>query len=442
MYSNKDLRNLLIPLIIEQMLSALMGIADTFMVSNVSQEALSGVSLVDTINNVMVTVFMSLAASGTVVCSQFLGRRDELSARNAAGQVILCCLIAAAVPTVFCMIFTLPLLRLLYGGIETGVMRSASAYFVITALSYPFFALQLAGAAILRAEGETKKPMYVSLGTNLLNIAGNAVLIFAFRLGVRGAALSTLLSRMTAAAIMTGILMRGDRKLLINRFGLLLPKWRLIRMILRIGIPNSFENGMFRFGKLIVASTVSTLGTAAISAQAMIQLIEGIHGYPGEAVGTGLMTVAGTCMGAGRPDEAKRYTRKLLLTAECLMIGMALLIAVFLKPVVRIAALSEEAGALFIQIMILSLFVKSLLWVCSFVLPNTLRAAGDAAFCSVVSAASMWLFRVGLSTLLCRYFGVGLIGVWIGWYTDWLCRDIFYIGRYRSGKWCSKHVID
>jgi Na+-driven multidrug efflux pump len=199
---------------------------------------------------------------------------------------------------------------------------------------------------------------------------------------------------------------------------------------------------MFRFGKLIVASTVSTLGTAAISAQAMIQLIEGIHSYPAEAIGTGLMTVAGTCMGAGKTEETRYYTRKLLLLAEGSMLVMAALIAVSLVPITKIAALTEEAAALFIQIMMISLVVKSIFWVPSFTLPNTLRAAGDAAYCSVVSAVSMWAFRVGLSTLLCRVFGVGLIGVWIGWYADWLFRDIFYITRYRSGKWSTKKVID
>ncbi|MBR3644052.1 MAG: MATE family efflux transporter, partial [Parasporobacterium sp.] len=418
MYTNKDLRDLLIPLIVEQILSAFMGIADTFMVSNVSQEALSGVSLVDTINNVMVTVMMAMAASGTVVCAQYLGRKDDMSAKQAAGQVIFCGIAAAVVPTCFCMIFTSPLLKLLYGGIEADVMKAASDYFLITALSYPFFALQLSNAAILRAEGETRLPMYVSLGTNLLNIAGNALLIFGLGLGVRGAAFATLCSRFAGAVILQVSVSTGKRILRVDSAALLLPKWRFIRLILRLGIPNSFENGMFRFGKLIVASTVSTLGTAAISAQAMIQLIEGIHGYPGEAVGTGLMTVAGTCMGAGKPEEAKKYTRKLLLIAECCMLVMALLIAFSLKPVVIIASLSEEAAGLFIRIMILSLFVKSVLWVCSFVLPNTLRAAGDAMYCSVVSAASMWVFRVGMSYVLCRHFGVGLVGVWIGWYTD------------------------
>ena len=442
MYSNKDLRKLLIPLIIEQVLSAFMGIADTFMVSNVGPDALSGVSLVDTINNVMVTVMMSLAASGTVVCAQFLGRKDEASARKAAGQVIFSSLFAAAVPTFFCMLFTRPILTLIYGGVEADVMSSASVYFFITAASYPFFAVQLSDAAILRAEGETRLPMLVSLGTNLLNIAGNAVLIFALDMGVRGAALSTLICRIAGGCILTFVLASPSHRLRVNSLSQLFPRWHYIRMVLRLGIPTSFENGMFRFGKLIVASTVSTLGTAAISAQAMIQLIEGIHSYPAEAIGTGLMTVAGTCIGAGKTEETRYYTRKLLLLAEGSMLVMAALIAVSLVPITKIAALTEEAAALFIQIMMISLVVKSIFWVPSFTLPNTLRAAGDAAYCSIVSAVSMWAFRVGLSTLLCRVFGVGLIGVWIGWYTDWLFRDIFYITRYRSGKWSPKKGID
>ena len=389
MYSNKDLKKLLIPLIVEQMLSALMGIADTFMVSNISPEALSGVSLVDTINNVMITIMMALAASGTVVCSQFLGRKDEESARRAAGQALFCCIVAGAVPCALCMTFARPILGFIYGQVDEGVMATAVVYFLITAASYPFYAVQTGDAAILRAEGETRIPMLVSLGTNLLNIAGNAVLIFVLHMGVRGAALSTLGSRVVGACVMVFLTAQGKRRLRVNSLLQLIPVSKYIRMILRIGIPTGLENGMFRFGKLIVASTVSTLGTTAISAQAMIQLIEGIHSYPAEAIGTGLMTVAGTCMGAGKIDETKMYTRKLMGYAEISMLIMAALISVSLVPITKAAALSEEAAELFIQIMIISLIVKSIFWVPSFTLPNTLRAAGDAAYCSVVSACSM-----------------------------------------------------
>ena len=443
MYSNKDLRKLLIPLIVEQILSALMGIADTLMVSNVGAAALSGVSLVDTINNLILMAMMALASGGTVVCAQFLGRKDEPSAKKAAGQLLFCCIVASAVPALICMAFAGPLLRLIYGGIEADVMAAATTYFLITAASYLFFGIQQAAASIFRAEGQTRTPMMVSLASNLLNIVGNAVLIFGLHLGVAGAAWATLLSRVVGALVMQVLVSRRDqRKLVIDSPKLLTPEWRLIRMVLKIGVPAGLENGLFQLGKLIVASTVSTLGTAAISAQAMITMVEGIHGYPGQAIGIGLMTVAGTCMGAGKVEETKYYTRKLCIISECSMLIMAAIIAVTLQPIVKIAALTPEAAELFIQIMIISLFTKSIFWVCSFTLPNTLRASGDAAFCSAVSAASMWTFRVGLSFILCRFMGVGLIGVWIGWYIDWVCRDIFYIWRYRSGKWATKTVID
>lgn len=442
MYSNRDLRKLLLPLIAEQMLTACMGIADTLMVSNVGAEALSGVSLVDTVNNLIILVFAAMAAGGTIVCAQYLGRGDRPEAREAAGQVILSCTVLSVLPSVLCALFGRPLLGLIYHSVDAGVMEAGVTYFFISALSYPFLGMQQAAASLFRAEGESKIPMIVSAIANAINVAGNALLIFGLNMGVAGAAIATLISRAVSAVVLLVMLRSEKRQLQISQMEQLKPRWRMIRMILRIGIPTGLENGLFQFGKLIVTSTVATLGTAAISAHAMIQMCEGIHGYPSMAIGIGLTTVAGTCMGAGRVDEAKKYTLKLCGLAELAMGIMGIAFAVLLNPIADIAALTPESRELFINIMIIALVCKMLLWVPSFTLPNAMRAAGDVTFCAAVSAASMWAFRVGLTFILCRYLSFGLYGVWLGWFVDWVVRDIFYIWRYLSGRWTQKRVLD
>lgn len=442
MYSNRDLRRLLLPLIAEQLLTAFMGIADTLMVSNVSAEALSGVSLVDAVNHLIILVFSAMAAGGTIVCAQYLGRGDPMDARKAAGQVLLSCTVLSVIPALLCLLGCRPILRLIYRSLEPGVLDAAATYFFISGLSYPFLGLQQAAAALFRAEGESKIPMFVSAAANAVNVAGNAVLIFGFGLGVTGAALATLLSRAINGVTLLILLRHPRRRLQVTAYHRLRPHWHTIRLILRIGVPTGMENGLFQLGKLIVASTVSTLGTAAISAHAMIQMVEGIHGYPSQAIGIGLTTVTGTCMGAGRIDEAKRYTKKLCLWAELAMSVMTLLIIPSLFVIPRVAALSPESTELFINIMIIAIVCKMTLWVLAFTLPNTMRAAGDVTFCATVSAVSMWVFRVGLTFVLCRYGSFGLYGVWIGWFIDWIVRICFYVWRYRSGRWTQMHVLE
>ena len=442
MYSNKDLRSLLLPLIAEQILTAMMGIADTLMVSNVGAAALSGVSLVDAVNNLIIMVFSAMAAGGTIVCAQYLGRGDRDDACNAAGQVLLSCTVIALVPAVICTVAARPILGLIYRSIDVDVMAAASRYFLISALSYPFLAMQQSAAALFRASGESKTPMKVSIVANAVNVAGNAILIFGFGLGVTGAALATLASRMISGITLLLLLRKPTQKLQVTDYHKLRPQWKVIRLILRIGIPTGLENGLFQFGKLVVAGTVSTLGTAAISAHAMVQMVEGIHGYPSQAIGIGLTTVAGTCMGAGRVDEAKKYNRKLCYLSWLAMLIMALLIGPLLGPIADIAALEAESRTLFINIMIVALICKLFLWVPSFTLPNTMRAAGDVKFCAAVSGVSMWVFRAGFTFFLCRYTPIGLYGVWLGWFIDWVCRDVFYISRYISGKWSKMRVLD
>ncbi len=442
MFTKKQLRALLVPLIIEQVLTALMGMADTFMVSAVGEAAISGVALVDSLNQLVINFFSALAAGGTIVCSQYIGSENPLQANHASNQVMSSSLVMA---TMLCAILAplrRPLLRLIFGTVELAVLDAADVYLLVTALSYPFLALYTGSAALFRATGDAKRPMIVAALADLMNVIGNAVLIFIFDMGVLGAALATLASRIFSAAVMLYFQARPDQVITLGRGRAFLPDWSMLRRILRVGIPSGIENGMFQFGKLVVQSTVSTLGTTAIAAQAIIAALDSASGMPGQAIGIGLLTVAGQCMGRGRPDEARKYILRFVLMATIVNGAGGLLIAILVPAVTQLTGLSPDGARLTMHLTWFICVMRLGLWPLAFTLPNGLRAAGDVAFPMWVTILSMWIIRVGLCWVLCRCTGVGLWGVWIAWCTDWLVRAICFTVRFRQGKWQTKKVLD
>lgn len=442
MFSNKDLRKLLIPLIIEQVLTSLMGTADTLMVSNVGSAALSGVSLVDSINKLLIFLFSALATGGTIVCSQYLGRKDNANANRSARQVVLSALSMSVIIAALCLIFRRGLLRLIFGTVEDSVMAAAETYFFITALTYPFLALFSAEASLYRAAGNSRLPMTISICSNCLNIIGNAILIFVFDMGVAGAAISTLISYIVSAVAILICQSRPGQVIEIGSLLRLRPDWKAMWTVLRVGIPTGVENSMFQFGKLLVQSTVSTLGTTAIAANAMVITLEGFTSMPSMAIGMGLTTVVGHCIGAGRLDEARKYIKKLTILSSVVLFFFNWIIFAVTEPVVRLAGMETDAAELTVQVLLVASIVKPILWPMAFVPLNGMRGAGDVKFGMVVSIVSMWVFRVLLTSLLCRVFTIGLIGIWCGYFADWTVRSVVFTLRYKSGKWAKFCVID
>lgn len=210
-YSNVDLRKLLIPIIVEQLLSSLMGTVDTMMVSNVGSAAISAVSLVDSINILVIQALSALAAGGAILCSQYLGSHNEKGANNAARQVLYVMALLSTALSVVCLVFRYPLLRAIFGAVEADVMRNSQVYFLFTLLSFPFIGLYDAGASIMRAQNNSRTPMIISLVSNFMNIGGNAILIFGCNMGVEGAAISTLISRIFCAIVVIGFLRMEDQ---------------------------------------------------------------------------------------------------------------------------------------------------------------------------------------------------------------------------------------
>lgn len=441
MFSNRDLFRLLLPLIVEQLLNSLMGTVDTIMVSNVGSEAISAVSLVDSICVLVIQVFSALAAGGVIVCSQYIGRKDDKAANRAANQVVFTVTVISLALMVLCLLFRRPLLRIIFGAVEPGVMYAAQTYFLFMAMSFPFIALYNAGSSIFRAQKNTKTPMLISTISNGINIAGNAFLIWGLHLGVAGAALATLISRIFCAVVVLMFLRKPQNEICVRDYHRIRPDFGLIKRILAIGIPSGVENGMFQFGKLAIQSTVSTLGTAAIAAQAMTNIMESVNGVGAVGVGIGLMTVVGQCIGAGRRDEARYYIKKLTAIAEVTIIISCLAVFLITRPVTILGGMEKESADLCMYMVTWITIVKPISWTLSFIPAYGMRAAGDVKFSMIVSCTTMWLCRVSLCIFLCRVMGFGPMAVWIGMFADWTVRGVIFTARFYSGKWLGHRVI-
>lgn len=441
LYPNRAMFLLLVPIVVEQLLNSFMGMADTMMVSNVGSEAISAVSLVDSINNLVIQMFAAMASGAAIICSQYIGHKDREGSNRAARQVLLTVLVISLSMTLLGLLLRKPLLRLIFGQIDPGVMDKAMSYFLVTILSYPFLALFNAGAAFFRAGGNSRFPMIVSVISNLLNIGGNAILIFGLDMGVTGAALSTLFSRIFCAIVVLFSLRRDGQPIVVRDYFRIRPDMPLIVKILAIGIPSGIENGMFQFGKLAIQSTVSAMGTTAIAAQAMANILEMVNGIFGVGVGIGLMTMVGQALGAGRKEEARYYIVK------CTKIGLVGILvsclAVFglAGSVTRLAGMEPESARLCLEMVTAITIAKPLFWTFSFIPGYGMRAAGDVKFSMITSTLTMWCLRVVLCIFLVKAYNMGPMAVWYGMFADWGVRGIVFTLRFRGDRWLQKRVI-
>ena len=441
MFTNRMIRNLLIPVVLEQLLNSIMGTADTMMVSNVGSAAISAVSLVDSINVLVIQAFSALAAGGAIVCAQYIGQRNKEKANESARQVLFIITAISVAVSLICLVFQKPLLSLIFGSVEAEVMRASETYFFYTALSFPFIAAYDSAASIFRAQDNTRGPMLISMISNVMNIAGNAVMIWGFHMGVAVAALSTLISRIFCAVVVLIQLRKDRQEIVVRDYIRIRPNWSMIKRILGIGIPSGVENSMFQLGKLAIQSTVSTLGTAAIAAQAMTNILENLNGIAAIGVGVGLMTIVGQCLGAGRQDEAVYYIKKLCVIAEVIIIISCLGVFALTKPITILGGMEKESADMCFHMVMWITIVKPIAWIMAFIPGYGLRAAGDVKFSMITSCCTMWACRFCLCVFLIRRLGFGPMGVWIGMFADWTLRSIIFTWRFHSRKWLQHKVI-
>ncbi|MBA4348155.1 MAG: MATE family efflux transporter [Clostridiales bacterium] len=441
MFTNKALRQLIIPLILEQLLAMTVGLAAVVMITKVGEAAVSGVSLIDSLNILIISILSALCTGGAVVCAQYIGRQEPENARTSARQLVYISLIFALAVGVALLCAPRFFIRLIFGAVEASVAESARTYLIYSAISFPFLALYNSCAALFRAMGNSRVSLYVSIVMNVVNISLNALFIYGLHLGVLGVSIATATARIVAAVLMMMLIRSKSNVIYLTN---LLPvrfEKNMVRSILSIGVPNGLENGMFNFGKLLVQTLVAWLGTSAIAANAIIGSIFNITIVPGMGLSLSILTVVGQCVGAGDYKQAVSYAKKLMVITYISMAAVNLPLLIFGKQVLGLFSLSDQAFEIACTVLPPLAISCCLFWPLSFAFPNVLRAAGDAKYTMVVSASTMWIVRFGLSWLLTKQFHLGLEGIWYCMMIDWIVRSVFFFLRYRSGAWRAKTVI-
>lgn len=439
-FSNRALKRLIVPMIIEQFLAILVGMSDSIMVATVGEHAVSGVSLVDNIFILLIYLFAALATGGAVVMGQYLGQNKHEKANRAVNQLILFMALFAICIMIGLYLARNLILHRVFGAIEANVMEASKTYLLIVSASIPFIALYNAGAAVFRTMGNSKVPMYLSMMMNAINVGGNAILIFGFGMGVAGAATSTLVSRVISAVAIILLLCSPEHLLHLERPFSFKLDFGMLKKIAYIGIPNGLENGMFQLGKIMVLSMITGFGTAAIAANAVSNIIATFQVLPGMSVGMAVITVCSRCVGAGDYEAARYYTRKILKLVHILIIVFSVTTLVALPGIMHLYNLSDDAMTFTKQIIWYHGICCMLIWPEAFTLPNTLRAASDVKFCMILSIISMWVFRIAFSYIIAVRMGMGVLGVWIAMTIDWAVRAVLFIIRYRGKRWQHKSI--
>lgn len=435
LFSNKDLKKLILPLILEQFLAIMVGMVDTVMIASVGEAAVSGVSLVDCINILIINVSAAMATGGAVVAGHFIGQKDSENAGKAAWQLIYFVSTASILISIFFIAGHKGILRVIFGQVEAEVMSSAITYLLITAISITPLALYNSCAALFRAMNNSKTTMWISILMNVMNIGGNAIFIYGMKMGVAGVALSTTISRTVAAVIIFVLILNPNRMIHIKGRITWKPDINMIKKILYIGVPNGMENSLFQLGKILLLSLISTFGTYAMAANAVCNIFAGFNILPGQAINLALISVASVCIGANDYKQARYYTKKLMRMAVLCILAISIVLMIFIPWIIKVYHLSPQTEELAIQIIRYYAIMSVICWVPSFTLPNTLRAAGDVVWTMIIAIASMWIFRIGTAYVFSKYLHLGLMGVWIAMTADWMFRTLCYGIRYRGNKW-------
>ncbi|RGS40979.1 MATE family efflux transporter [Roseburia hominis] len=437
LFSKKDLRKLIIPLILEQTLAITVGMADTMMISSAGEAAVSGVSLVDMFNNLIISVLAALATGGAVVTSQCIGagRREE-ACRSARQLVFTEAAITIGI-SVLVLLFHRQILGLFFGQIEADVMQNAIIYLIISVFSFPLLAVYDSCAALYRSMGNAQITLKISLLMNVINVVGNAIGVYVLKLGVAGVAIPSLVSRGVAGVVLFTLLHNPDNLVFLTR-GKFKVDATIVKRIFFIGIPSGIENGIFQLGRVLVVSIIAAFGTSQIAANGVANSLDSMGCIVGQAMSLAMITVIGRCVGAGEEGQVRYYTKKLLGETYFYTAVINSIILLLLPWILQIYGLGEETTRLSYILVMIHDGMAIFLWPASFVLPNMLRACNDVKYTMVVSIFSMITFRIGFSYLFGVHMGWMAVGVWAAMVIDWVFRVICFVGRYLAGTWRKK----
>lgn len=441
MFSNKQLKDMILPLFIEQLLVMMVGVADTFIVSYCGEMAVSGVSLVNSFNTIFIFLFTALASGGAVVVSQYLGRRDLKMASEVVSQLFMISALFSLLVTVVILLFKEVLLNALFGKVEPEVMEACVTYLKISAYSYLSMAIYNAGAALYRSIGKTSATMYISIISNIINVVGNCIGVFVLQAGVAGVAYPSLIARLFSAVVITILCFQKKHEIYYRWKWIFSWNGTLQKKILGIALPNGIESGIFQFVKVALSSVVALFGTSQIAANGIAQSIWSMAALVCVTMGPVFITVVGQCMGANNIEQVTMYFKKLLKITVLFAVAWNLLIFALTPLVTKGYVISDETRNLVIILVLLHNIFNAVAFPFADPLGKGLRATGDIKFTTVVSIFTTVGVRLVFSVLFAIILDMGVIGIALAMCLDWTVRGIMFWVRFRNGKWKEFRVI-
>jgi len=440
-FTDKDLKALIVPLFVEQFLLVLVGIVDTFVVSYAGEAAVSGVSLVNSFNTIFIFLSTALASGGAVIISQYIGHRDNKMACRSSGQLLTFSIVSSIAFTVLVLIFDKPLLSFLFGRVEHDVMTACTTYLVISALWFPALAVYNAGAALCRSIGRADVTMYISAAANIVNIIGDIIGVFVLHAGVAGVAYPSLLSRIVSAAAVTVYCVNKKNEVGFCAEDVFAWDRGLLKRILGIAVPNGIENGVHQLVKVALSSVISLFGTYQIAANGVAQSIWSLASLLGLAMAPVFTTVIGQCMGARDIESADMYFRKLMKISFILSVIWNALIFAVTPVLLHFYSLSDQTAHLVLVLVLINNIFNGLAYPYAGPLGSGLRAAGDVKFTMIISVSLTIAARLFFSILLGIWLDMGAVGVAFGMSIDLVLRGVVFYMRFRKKAWTKFHLI-
>ncbi len=438
MFNTKEFFRLLWPVLIEQVLATTIGMVNAMMVSGIGMCAISAINIVDSLNFVVMNLFIAFSTGTTVVIAQRIGAREYKEANDTAIQSLAACVLTALVSGLVMIFFGNGIIQLLFGSAEALVKSNAFIYLIFSGISYPFLAMFSTSAGILRAEGNTKAPMQASIISNVVNAGVGALCIYLLNLGVTGAGIALLLARIVSAGMLLIVLIRPNTGVVIRGLSVKFKK-NILGPVMCIGIPASIDGFIFNGGKLLIQTLVTSLGTVSLAANGISNSLTRLINIPGSAISVVAVTIIGQAVGAGvYGKELKKNMRSLVGYAMVFLIGMAIILYPVLPYLLKLYTPPPEVNALSLNILHLVLVFMPLTWPTAFILPACIRSTGDSLFVTIISVLSMWIFRVFGGWISVKILHLGLIGVWIFWCADWVVRSIAFMIRTRTSRYINQ----
>ncbi|AGN84713.1 MULTISPECIES: EmmdR/YeeO family multidrug/toxin efflux MATE transporter [Enterobacteriaceae] len=440
----REITPLAVPIFLENTCVLMMGVLSTFLVSWLGKEAMAGVGLADSFNMVVMSFFAAIDLGTTVVVAFSLGKLDGERARAATRQSLVIMTLFSIVLAAVIHYYGTEIIDFIAGAATAEVKALALTYLELTVLSYPAAAIALIGSGALRGAGNTKIPLLINGGMNILNILISSVLIYGLfgwkGMGFAGAGLGLTISRYIGAVAIIWVLMIGFNPALRIPLKSYFEKlnFSIIWEVMGIGIPASIESVLFNGGKLLTQMFVAGMGTNVIAGNFIAFSVAALINLPGNALGSASTIITGKRLGKGQISQAERQLRHVFWLSTLLLTVLAWGTAPFAGLFASFYTQEEDVKEV-VKVLLWLNAAFMPIWAASWVLPAGLKGARDARFAMWVSMLGMWGCRVVAGYTLGIMLGMGVVGVWLGMFLDWAVRGALFYWRMVSGRWLWKY---